>query len=248
MPLLDTPGMVPVFIVGMPRSGTTLAEQILASHPQVFGAGELPDIDDISRQLERVVPGNLKYPDCMELAAADTLRAARDGYLRKLADLSSGAHRVTDKMPHNFEHLGLIAALFPNARIVHCIRNPLDTCLSIYFNDFNAGHGYATDLGMLGEHYNEYHRMMMHWKNVLPIKIFDLVYEDIIRDQEQISRQLLAYCGLDWDPACLEFYKNKRTVSTFSYDQVRKPIYTGSVERWRRYEKFLEPLIKALSV
>ena len=246
-PRLDTPGMVPVFIVGMPRSGTTLAEQILASHPRVFGAGELPDIDDITRRLARTVSGGLEYPACMKLATADILQAQRDAYLEKLADLSSGARWVTDKMPHNFEHLGLIAVLFPNARIVHCIRNPLDTCLSIYFNDFNAGHGYATDLAMLGGHYNEYLRTMAHWRTVLPIEIFDLVYEDIIGDQERITRQLLEYCGLEWDSACLEFYRNRRTVSTFSYDQVRKPIYTGSVGRWRRYEKYLGPLIEALN-
>lgn len=239
---------LPVFIVGMPRSGTTLIEQILASHPDVHGAGELADMYHLSVSLSKRLKSKSPYPACLDDASVAALDAVADAYLRNLQSYAPGAARIVDKMPHNFEALGLIDLLFPGARILHCRRNPVDTCVSIYFKHFNAHHPYASDLKSLGLYYREYERLMVYWQQTLAIPIMDVRYEDVVANQEDMSRRILEFVGLEWDERCLNYHKLERTVNTPSYDQVRKPIYTKSVERWRRYEKHLGPLLEALGV
>lgn len=236
----------PIFIVGMPRSGTTLTEQILQSHTRVHGGGELPDINEISLWLANRLTGT--WPASLASADQATLDDAARRYLTRLTELSAGAPHVTDKMPHNFINLGLIALLFPRARIVHCHRHPLDNCFSIFTYEFNATHAYATDLARLGEHYRDYAALMAHWRNVLPLPIFDLSYEAMVADQEATTRRLLDFLGLAFEDSCLRFHESARTVNTFSYDQVRRPIYRKSVERWRHYAHHLGPLMESLGM
>jgi tetratricopeptide (TPR) repeat protein len=235
----------PVFIVGMPRSGTTLAEQIVASHPMVFGAGELTTMDEVVAWLDGQRAG-ARYPRCLEHADTALLDTAASRYLSKLSALSVDAPRVTDKLPHNFMHLGLIALLFPRAHIVHCSRHPVDNCVSIFTNEFFASHSYATDLRRLGEHYRAYTQLMHHWRQVLPMPIFELRYEDLVAEPERTTLQLLEFLGLPWDERCLRFYELSRPVNTLSYDQVRRPLYRQSIQRWRHYEKHLGPLVESL--
>ena len=240
------PGTRPVFIVGMPRSGTTLTEQIISRHPKAAPAGELLDIRRIAESLgtgrgagtyaKRLA--QLDVPESRELASR---------YLAALDRVSTEADRVTDKMPQNFFQLGLIALLFPRARIIHCRRDPLDTCLScftIHLKDHN--HGYAGDLKTLGLYYREYHSLMAHWREVLPVPIYDLDYEQLVEAPEEETRKLIEFIGLPWDDACLSPQESQRAVKTASRLQVRQPIYRSSVERWRRYEKHLGPLKEAL--
>jgi tetratricopeptide (TPR) repeat protein len=227
----------PVFIVGMLRSGTTLAEQILASHPDVFAAGELTYWNTASAAYQSSAhgdPGN-----------GTLLRKLADDYLRLLDDLSNDALRMIDKMPTNFAFLGLIHAALPNARIIHMRRNPIDTCLSIYFQHFETAVSYANDLEDLAHYYSEYLRIMKHWRRVLPKDaILDVSYEGLVNDQESWSRKMLEFIGLAWDPRCLAFHETRRTVITASKWQVRQRITSASVLRWRNYEKFLGPLLR----
>jgi tetratricopeptide (TPR) repeat protein len=221
----------PIFVVGMPRSGTTLVEQILASHPAVFGAGELPF-------WERAAAA----PD----GATSPAKLAEE-YLRLLGRASSGARCVVDKMPANFMFLGLIHRALPDARIVHMQRHPLDTCLSIHFQQFRGGHSYAHDLDDLAHYYREYRRVMAEWRARLPAEVLlDLPYEGLVSDQEVWSRRLLEFVGLPWDPACLDFHLARRSVLTASKWQVRQKISKSSVGRWRRYARYLGPLIGGL--
>jgi hypothetical protein len=166
--------------------------------------------------------------------------------LHKIVGLDANPKHITDKMPHNFLTLGLIAMLFPNVKIIHTKRDPIDTCLSIYFQTFNNAHPYAFDLSNLGFHYKQYKRIMRHWHEVLPGRIMDISYEDTIADPEFWSRKLIDHIGLDWDDACLAPHKLERSVKTASHWQVRQPIYKTSVQRWKNYEQFLGPLIEAL--
>jgi len=231
----------PLFIVGMPRSGTSLTEQIIASHPATFGAGELRFWHDAVGRLGGTA---------MEAEPDDALlRDLAEECLRNLARLSVDAMRVVDKMPVNFMHLGLIHTVFPNARILHTQRNPIDTCLSIYFQDFKTTHPYANDLEDLAHYYREYHRLMAHWRAVLPSEVFlDVPYESLVDDQKGWSRRIIAFIGLDWDERCLDFDKTERNVHTASKWQVRQKIYTTSRERWRNYEKYVGPLLSLLEL
>jgi tetratricopeptide (TPR) repeat protein len=237
---------LPVFIVGMPRSGTTLVEQIISSHPQLHGAGELDALMRIEEALARQIELTGSYPEgissCGDSIAAEFAAA----YLDELGKHSQSAARITDKMPSNFMRVGLIKILFPNAYIIHCQRNALDTCSSIYLNYIVKGHDYSFDLKELGQYYLDYERLMAHWDNVLVNQIFPVRYEDLVANQEPTSRRLVEQLGLEWDEACLDFYENKRAVKTASNLQVRKPIYKDSINRWRRYEKQLAPLVKML--
>jgi len=233
-----------IFIVGMPRSGTTLVEQILASHPDVYGAGELNTMPDIANSIAALTGASTNYPHCMNELDEDRLVILRKAYLSRLPDACRGAAVVTDKQPGNFLLLGLIRALFPNAAVVHCTRNPLDTCLSCYFNNF-IGLPYTYDLTALGKAWREYKRLMLHWET-LSIPMFQLSYESLVDDVESMSRKLIDYCGLGWKESCLKFHEHDRVVSTASYDQVSLPIYRGSVDRWRNYETHIEALITAL--
>jgi tetratricopeptide (TPR) repeat protein len=228
----DAQSMRPVFIVGMLRSGTSLAEQILASHPQVYGAGELTFWSRAAARLR--VAGE---------PGARELEGLAQEYLAQLAALARDALRVIDKMPANFQHLGLIHAALPNARIIHMRRDPIDTCLSIYFQHFEATHSYATDLEDLAHAYQQYRRLMQHWRQLLPRDVLlEVPYEDLVQQQESWSRRMIAFIGLDWDPRCLEFERTERTVITASKWQVRQKINVASVARWRHYEKCIAPL------
>jgi len=240
------PSRVPIFVVGMPRSGTTLVEQILASHAGVFGAGELRDMMAIAGSLPATVEGDAAFPHCMEALPTQVLDGMARGYLRRVQTLAPDAERVVDKFPQNFLLLGLIALMFPRARIVHCERSALDTCLSCYFQNFTRGQDYSYDLTNLGGYYQLYAAMMEHWRSVLPVPVHALRYEELTADPEATVRRLFDFCGLEWDPACLEFFETRRTVRTASVWQVRQPIYRSSVARWRSYEQELAPLIKAL--
>lgn len=238
----------PIFIVGMPRSGTSLTEQIVASHPDVVAAGELRELQSIAGDLSQLVGSASGYPECVPELTADTAGKAARRYLDFIAELApDDTPRVTDKMPQNFTFLGLIAVLFPNARIVHCNRNPLDTCLSCYFQNFAAsGLQFTYDLNDLGHYYRLYRRLMSHWREVLPQPIFELQYERLTTDPEPEVRRLVEFCDLEWDDACLDHTRSGVKTITASYDQVRQPIYTKSVQRWRHYKKHLKPLINTL--
>ncbi|HZW08942.1 MAG TPA: sulfotransferase [Phycisphaerales bacterium] len=244
MPRAMTDSRRPIFILGMPRSGTTLVEQILGAHPDVHPAGELQEMRRIWRELVGRL-GRGVVTGLSRLTQADVDTAAQR-YLDHLASLDAHAPRATDKMPHNFEQLGLINLLFPNARVVHCMRNPVDTCVSCYTVQLSMAHPYSTDLAHLGHAYAEYHRLMRHWRAALDIPMLDVVYEDVVADIDTLARRIVDFAGLPWDDACLRFYEARRAVTTASYDQVRKPIYTSSVGRWRRHERQLQPLIAAL--
>jgi len=237
----------PIFIVGMPRSGTSLVEQILASHPQVFGAGELEDMRYIAADVCGALASTLSYPACVRQLTAEACDRLAARYLERLALVSPDARYVTDKMTLNFLHLGLIALLFPRARIIHCLRAPLDTCLSCYFHDFSGYHPHTYRLEDLGFYYRNYRRLMSHWQDVLPMPMLSVSYEALVQDQEGVTREMLNFCDLEWDERCMRFYESRRAVNTLSYNQVRKPIYAGSIEHWRHYEAYLEPLKKALA-
>jgi tetratricopeptide (TPR) repeat protein len=231
----------PTLVVGMPRSGTTLAGQILASHPQVYGAGELPYWNDAAGRCEAACAGIAN--DDGEAGGGRLLRELAEIYLALLAEAAPDAARVVDKMPANFMFLGLIHAALPQARIIHLTRNPIDACLSIYFQNFGAAHSYANDLEDLAHYYREYRRIMDHWRRTLPEGvILDVPYEQLVENPERWSRTMIGHIGLPWDTRCLDFHDTAGTVRTFSKWQVRQPINSASVERWRHYEKFVGPL------
>jgi tetratricopeptide (TPR) repeat protein len=233
---------VPVFIVGMPRSGTTLLEQILASHSALFGAGEL---NTMGKLASNIVCPPLDSPDWESFLAE--LRSIGQEYLDEVWKLAPDARYITDKMPANYLNLGLIHLMLPNAKIVHSMRNPMDTCFSCYTQFFKFGQKFSYDLGTLGRQYLRYRRLMAHWHGVLPAgRILDVRYEDNVADPEREARRLLEYVGLPWDPACLNFHENKRAVRTASVAQVRKPIYSSSVARWKHYENHLGPLLEII--
>lgn len=249
---LGFPSELPVFIVGMPRSGTSLTEQILASHPDVFGAGELRLMQN---SLEYGIVINKTHIDGVSVENSDISKAlsAREGlfeigkrYVCSLRPMATDTLRITDKMPGNFAKLGIITLAMPGAKIIHVRRNPVDTCLSCFRTRFATGQEWSYDLKELGRYYNAYARIMQHWREVIPEAFMEIDYEDLVRDFEPNARRLVEYCGLPWDEACVRFYETKRSVKTASLAQVRKPIYSSSMEKWRRYEKFLQPLLDTL--
>ena len=240
------PSEVPVFIVGMPRSGTTLTEQIMASHAQVHGAGELFKLRQIATDLGLAQRSSLSFSQHLMSMSMEQSRALAGEYLKHLRRFSRTADRIVDKMPHNFELIGLIGLLFPNAKIIHVRRDAIDNCVSCFMNAFSEAHGYNADLDKLGLYYREYDRLMTHWNRVFPGKILLNNYEDLIADQENQSRKLIDLLGLPWDAACLNFHETERTVTTISRWQVRQPIYKSSIKRWKNYGDQLAPLIKSL--
>lgn len=237
----------PVFIVGMPRSGTTLVEQILTSHHQIDGLGELRNIHIISMGLGGGIDKPVAFSEAVKLLKSSDAAEMAQKYCEVFSRSKKAAIRLIDKNPHNFEMLGLIALLFPKAHIIHCRRDPLDTCVSMYTHKFSSEHGYNQDLFVLGRYFREYENLMAHWKDALPIQIFEFDYEKIIEDAEALSRSAISFLGLEWDPNCLNYRQQNRRVATPSLWQVRQPIYNKSVGRWRHYEKHLGPLKEALN-
>jgi len=239
------PSDLPIFVLGMPRSGTTLTEQIIASHPLVHGAGELPDLMIIaSRPNDTATEG---YPLSLQGITPEDLQAMGEKYVTGLRLRNPAARHITDKMPANFNCLGLIHLMLPNARIIHVKRNPVDTCLSGFTRLFNKTQPQSYDLAEMGRYYRNYAQLMDHWRKVLPPGAFyEIQYEELVNDNENQTRALLDYCGLEWDEACLNSHKTERNVRTASITQVRQPIYKSSVDRWRKYEGHLGPLLAAL--
>jgi tetratricopeptide (TPR) repeat protein len=240
------PSPAPIFIVGMPRSGSTLVEQILASHPQVHAAGELANLDLLVRGVTAADGRPIPFPQCISALDADGLRRMGEAYLASLPPLAEGKIRITDKAPGNFLRAGMIRLILPNARIIHTMRDPVDTCVSCFSRIFKTV-SYSYDLAELGCYYRWYHELMEHWRSVLPPgAMLDVVYEDVVDNLEEQARRLIDYCGLPWDDRCLSFHETSRPIQTASSVQVRKPLYRSSLERWRRYETFLQPLLAEL--
>jgi tetratricopeptide (TPR) repeat protein len=240
----DVPGgdKAPIFIVGMPRSGTTLLEQILASHPAVHGAGELPDLNQVI--MDAPVRAGRRFPDFVPDLQPEDFRRMGEAYAERVWRLAPAAQYITDKMPANFFYIGMIRLMLPNAKIIHAMRDPMDSCFSNYARLFNDTMEFAYDLGTLGRYYVRYIKLMQHWHAVLTAgSILDLRYEDLVADPEGQTRRLLDYLGLPWDDNCLAFHRNQRHVKTASVAQVRKPIYQTSVARWRHFENHLQPLL-----
>jgi tetratricopeptide (TPR) repeat protein len=236
----------PVFIVGMPRSGTSLVEQILAAHSAVHACGERTDLYALARDLSARLGSRLPYPDCLRDATAARLAEFAGEYLAA-SGAPDTALRMTDKLPANFLNLGLIELLFPQARVIHCRRHPLDTALSCYFQHFaSRGQAFADRLEHIGVYMRLYRRIMAHWRAVTGLPMLEVDYEALVAEPEAVTRRMVAFLGLDWQPACLRFHELERLVVTASYAQVREPVYSRSVGRYRAYERYLEPVKSAL--
>jgi len=243
-----TRSTVPLFIVGIPRSGTTLIEQILASHPDIVGAGELSLFEQTVDSIRKTLPLSPPFPDMALRMSAEHFRTLGALYLKKLGQRAPGAARITDKMPANFLFAGLIHLALPDAIIIHAVRDPVDTCVSCFSVHFTKGQPHTYDLAELGRYYRHYRALMAHWRHVLPAgRILEVRYEELVSDLEGMARRIIAHCGLAWDARCLSFHRTKRLVRTASATQVRQPIYRTSVGRWRRYENFLGPLFAELA-
>ena len=236
---------VPIFVFGMPRSGTTLVEQIIGSHPDVFAAGEL-------EEASRVLANFHLRPDLVlqndKIQGPDTsigLGARAQLYLDHIRGLAgnSGAKRITDKMPANYILAGLLSSMFPDSKLIHCRRSPIDTCISCYVTYFTEGQLWSYDFGVLGRYYRRYWELMEHWRKAIPGRILEVRYDDVVANTEAEARRLVDWCGMPWDDRCLRFYETKRSVNTASVQQVRQPIYTSSMGRWRKWEPFIQPLI-----
>ncbi len=236
----------PIFIVGLPRSGSTLIEQILASHSQVEGTAELPDVGRVIGSLATRYPGE-SYPEAVRHLEAGEWREMGESYLERTLIQRSGLPYFTDKMPNNFPSIGMIHLMLPQAKIIDARRHPLDSCFGSFKQHFAHGQTWSYDLVEIGEFYREYRRMMRHWRQVLPPgRVLEVRYENVVRDQEAETRRLLAFCGLPWEDACLRFYETERPVRTASSEQVRQPIYDSSVNHWRNFRTQLAPLIEVL--
>lgn len=244
---VEQPVLAPVFIVGMPRSGTSLVEKILSRHSQVRAGGEMPCIPEISVSLCDSSGDRITYPEDILKVDVENLREHAKLHRQRLELIAQGRLVVTDKLPHNYLYLGLIQILYPGARIIHCRRNVLDTCLSNYFQYFSGPLDYAYKLEDIANHYNHYRELMVHWRRVLDLDMFEVDYEMLVTRQEETTRELVDFCGLQWESDCLSFHESAGVTRTASYAQVRQPMYRHSVERWRNYEKHLQPLLKHLA-
>jgi len=239
------PSSLPIFILGMPRSGSTLVEQILASHPKVYGAGERADFHEAVATIEGRNPPTI--PAVVPTLTGDQLQRLGALYVSRMSADAPQAERITDKMPGNFVHAGLIHLALPNARIIHTRRDPVDTCFSCFARLFTQSKWYTYDLGELGRYYRGYQQLMEHWRRILPEgAMLEVQYEDVVADLEGQARRIVAFCGLEWDDACLAFHRTQRAIRTASAPQVRQPIYHSSVGRWRAYAHLLWPLLAAL--
>lgn len=242
------PDRTPIFILGMPRSGTSLVEQILASHPDVYGAGELDELVKVYQSISETVGKRQSDTFPQGVAELDSKAFADLGrqYISRIRRYSADAKFITDKMPHNFLRIGFIRAILPNARVIHCSRDPMDNCLSIFKTYLPNGHRYSCDMSELGQYYRMYLDLMDYWRDTLPGFIYEQSYEQLVGSQQEQVSKLLQHCGLDWNDACLDFHQTRRKVKTPSDAQVRRPIYNDSVQLWKRYETQLEPLRAAL--
>jgi tetratricopeptide (TPR) repeat protein len=246
-PFDGKPTSLPIFIIGMPRSGSTLTEQIIQSHPEVYGAGEIKTLSYAIGSARMKYPGLPKFPAMARSMRPTQFAAIADIYLNAVSSYSPTAKRVTDKLLTNYYFAGLIHTLFPNAKIIHTMRNPVDTCYSSYTKLFKDEMSHSYDFRDLGRYYGKYYELMAHWRKVLPPGVMlDVQYEDVVADTEAKAREIIAFLGLDWDERCLKFHESDRPVKTASVSQVRKPLYTSSVARWRRYGDGLKPLVDAL--
>jgi tetratricopeptide (TPR) repeat protein len=238
---------VPVFILGMPRSGSTLVEQILASHPKVFGAGEIMNLREAIEGLDRPTGSLTPFPEAVASFTGDEFRKLGARYLGMMTSGAPAVERITDKLPDNFLLAGLIHLALPNARIIHTRRDPIDTCFSYFSKMFTGEKPYTNDLGELGRYYRAYATLMEHWRSVLPEGVMlEVQYEEVVADLEPQARRMLTHCGLDWDDSCLAFHQTQRPVRTGSSAQVRQPIYSTAIGRWRPYKEMLGPLLEAL--
>jgi tetratricopeptide (TPR) repeat protein len=238
---------IPVFVVGMPRSGTTLIEQILASHSKVFGAGELEEFAKAVFSLGQAKGASVTFPEIVPALSADELRQLGANYLDAISAAAGPADRIVDKLPLNFTFVGLIHLALPNARIICARRDPIDMCVSCFSTLFGGDQPHTYDLGELGRYYRAFEALMQHWRRVLPEGVLlEVQYEDVVDDLEGQARRMVEYCGLEWEEACLAFHKTRRSVQTASVAQVRQPIYRSSVGRWRPYKHLLQPLFQAL--
>ena len=241
------PSAVPIFIVGLPRSGSTLVEQILVSHPLVHGGGEQIDLGAVVERLLSSAGRQAPYPDSMAQLGRDDLQQLGKAYLAELPPLGPGKTRMTDKRLGNFRLIGLIRLILPQAKIIHVVRDPVDTCLSCFMHLFTPIQTFAYDLPELGRYYRQYSELMQHWRKVLPAgAMLEVRYEAVVDDLEGEVRRMLDYCGIAWDPACLSFHKTDRPVRTISNVQVRRPLYRTALGRWRRYQAHLGPLLAEL--
>ncbi len=240
------PSTAPIFIVGLPRSGSTLVEQILASHSCVEGTMELPNIITLTHQFDDMAADRDGYPETVGTAPPTLFAALGHRYLDETAPLRTGRERFTDKLPNNFSHVGLIHAILPHATIIDARRHPMDACFSVYKQHFAEGQTFSYDLEDLGRYYRSYLSLMDHWDAVLPGKVLHFQYEELVRDPEANIRRLLRHCRLAFEPACLSFHETQRSVRTASAEQVRQPLYTSGVGYWRHFEAELEPLRRAL--
>ncbi len=236
---------LPVFVFGLPRSGTTLIEQVLASHSRVFGAGELRFTHDSLEWLGGRVRNATNLRECMERLDRETAAHIAGQQLKRLRSLNDRAARIVDKMPDNFLCLGWISILFPRAKLIHCRRDLRDVALSCWMTRFR-GMPWACDQDHMAAYFADYLRIMNHWRAVLPLGMLEVSYEETVANLEGVARRLLAWCGLEWEPACLEFHRTNRPVRTASVAQVRQPLYSDSVGRWKRYEPYLGDLFARL--
>lgn len=245
---VGNPSPVPVFIFGMLRSGSTLIEQILASHPQVFGGGELNHLDETVKETRTAFGREEDFPELMLSMTEQDFGGLSARYLSKIEPLAPAAVHITDKMPGNFLFAGLIHLVLPNAIMIHTIRDPIDTCLSCFSKLFAGEQNHTYDLAELGRYHRHYQALMAHWHGVLPAgRILNVHYEEVVADLEGQARRIIAHCGLDWDPRCLAFHETERPVRTVSATQVRQPLYNSAIGRWRVYEPFLGPLLSELA-
>lgn len=244
----DAGSALPVFIVGLPRSGTSLVEQIIDAHPDAAGAGEVTEIPARVFECQSRIgigdPGLLEHPN---LLSKEWVNGASMDYLARRRAFAPDARRITDKMPANVMHLGLISLLFPGARVIRCVRDPRDAGISCYFTDFSGALPWAFDLDHIASYARDEARLFAHWKSVLPLPVMEVAYEELVADIERGGRAIIEFLGLPWSGACLEYHRSKRVVQTSSNEQVRRPVYQSSVGRWKHYEAKLGPKLEALA-
>lgn len=248
-PFAGNPSVRPVFIVGMPRSGSTLVEQIISAHPEIYGAGEVKYISSALHTLRDRYPSLSRFPEIIGELTENHYNSFAQDYLQRISAQAGSASRITDKLLTNYFFVGLIHLVFPHAKIINTRRNPIDNCLSAFTKLFKDDMPHSYDLGELGRYYRKYEELMDHWNATLPSGVMKtVIYEEVVRDTEAVAREVIDFIGMPWDEGCLKFHESSRPVKTASVAQVRQPIFEGSVERWRRYGPGLAPLIAALGL